>query len=101
VWSCRRLTAQAHAWLLDWVSQVAREEGRDAVRLDCVAGNDRLCGYYERLGFRARGTVTVGGSPGERRIDNTSTKTLVRRYERVLDAAEPPRTGKSSQRPTW
>jgi ribosomal protein S18 acetylase RimI-like enzyme len=84
-------------WLLDWVAQVACEEGRDAVRLDCVTANDRLCGYYERLGFRARGTVTVGGSPGERRTDKTSTKTVVRRYERLLEAAgEPPRTRKRS-----
>jgi GNAT superfamily N-acetyltransferase len=73
---------QLGTWMLDWVTHIAVDEGRRAVRLDCVATNDGLCRYYERQGFRPMGTVTVGGMPGER-LTSKTTQTVVRRYERV------------------
>ncbi|MEQ7007959.1 GNAT family N-acetyltransferase [Actinopolymorpha sp. B17G11] len=74
---------QLGTWMLDWVTKVAIDEGRRAVRLDCVATNEDLCRYYERQGFRRMGDVTVGGMPGER-LASKATQTVVRRYERVL-----------------
>ena len=38
--------------LLRWAIRAAEREGLAAVRLDCVAGNDRLRRYYEQAGFR-------------------------------------------------
>lgn len=32
--------------------------GRDVIRLDCVASNRGLRGFYEGLGFASRGTIT-------------------------------------------
>jgi GNAT superfamily N-acetyltransferase len=38
--------------LLRWAARAAAREGLAAVRLDCVAGNDRLRRYYQQVGFR-------------------------------------------------
>lgn len=38
--------------LLRWTARSAAREGLDVVRLDCLAGNDRLCRYYRQAGFR-------------------------------------------------
>jgi GNAT superfamily N-acetyltransferase len=78
----RRHGERLGTWMLDWVTQVAADEGRRAVRLDCVATNEGLCRYYEQQGFRRVGTVTVRGMPGER-LTSKATQTVVRRYERV------------------
>ncbi|WP_432538033.1 GNAT family N-acetyltransferase [Kineococcus arenarius] len=53
------------ARLLRWVEQRARCAGRPWVRLDCVAGNEQLCGYYVRHGFEAVGSRSFdnGWSP--------------------------------------
>ena len=37
--------------IIDWAVDKAREEGRNAVRLDCSYTNRGLCQYYERRGF--------------------------------------------------
>ena len=51
--------------LLQWVEQRARDAGRQWVRLDCVASNEQLRGYYVRHGFEAVGTKAFenGWSP--------------------------------------
>jgi GNAT superfamily N-acetyltransferase len=41
--------------LLQWAEQLARTRGRPFVRLDCWAGNPKLCSYYEEAGFVSRG----------------------------------------------
>ncbi|WP_052460444.1 GNAT family N-acetyltransferase [Microbacterium gorillae] len=70
--------------LIDWAFGRARAEGREALRLDCVASNDALCAYYERFGFAECGTVLVGGSPGQRKTG--TVQTAVRRFEYRLGA---------------
>jgi GNAT superfamily N-acetyltransferase len=70
------------AVILAWAEDVARRQGCDAVRLDCVASNYRLRAYYENAGFAYRGDVSVGGAPGQR-LD-TEPMTRVSRYEKLL-----------------
>lgn len=41
--------------MLRWAEQVAANAGRPYVRLDCMASNPALRGYYERAGFAYRG----------------------------------------------
>jgi protein-tyrosine phosphatase len=47
--------------LLEWASERIHDSGRQFLRLDCLARNDRLCRYYRDAGFEARGTVVVDG----------------------------------------
>ena len=39
--------------LLDWAAEQARSKGRTYLCLDCLSTNQRLCRYYEDLGFQA------------------------------------------------
>ena len=80
----RREAAGLGAAILAWAADAARRHGRTALRLDCVASNDRLRAYYEAAGFVHRGDVTVAGAPGQR-LD-TGPTVLVSRYELRLDA---------------
>ena len=80
----RRQERGLGAVILAWAAEIARQHGRDALRLDCVASNDRLRAYYETAGFDYRGDVAVGGAPGQR-LD-TGSATRVSRYEMPLDA---------------
>ncbi|MGC5290588.1 GNAT family N-acetyltransferase [Micromonospora sp. DT231] len=73
------------AVILAWAADTARSDGRDALRLDCVASNRRLRAYYEASGFVHRGDVAVGGAPGQR--EQQGPVTIVSRYERPLHAA--------------
>jgi hypothetical protein len=66
----RRQEPGLGAVILAWVAD-SRRHGRDAVRLDRVASNDRLRAYYVRAGFLYRGNVAVGTGPA----------TWVSRYE--------------------
>jgi len=45
--------------LLAWAADHLRQCSRRLLRLDCVAGNQPLCQYYERLGFEGRGIVSI------------------------------------------
>ena len=85
----RRGTTGLGAELLGWAARTTRRRGHTRLRLDCVAHNRRLCAYYEAAGFAARGTVTVGGFPGQR-IAGAATA-LETRYELMLSADEPVR----------
>ena len=80
----RREAAGLGAAILAWAAGAARRHGQTALRLDCVASNDRLRAYYEAAGFVHRGDVTVAGAPGQR-LD-TGPTVLVSRYELRLDA---------------
>jgi GNAT superfamily N-acetyltransferase len=46
--------------LLRWAEQHAAGHGKTFLRLDCVAENAGLRGYYERAGYAHVGDVTVG-----------------------------------------
>lgn len=37
--------------LIDWAEDQVRQNERQHLRLDCVANNKSLCGYYEKQGF--------------------------------------------------
>jgi GNAT superfamily N-acetyltransferase len=78
----RRPAAGLGAVILEWAAGVARRQGREALRLDCVAANRRLRAYYEAAGFAHRGDVTVAGAPGQRLDEGPVT--VVSRYERRL-----------------
>jgi GNAT superfamily N-acetyltransferase len=83
---CRR-SAGLGAIILAWAADVARDHERDALRLDCVASNGGLRGYYEAAGFVFRGDAVVGGAPGQRRDDGPVT--VVSRYELPLAGTRP------------
>ena len=83
----RRFAAGQGARLLDWAQDEALRRGRQLLRLDCVADNQRLRAYYQSAGFLHRGDVDVHGAPGLR--DQAGPLTLVSRYER---AAPPSRS---------
>lgn len=78
----RRSAAGLGAVILDWAAGAARRQGREALRLDCVASNGRLRAYYEAAGFVHRGDVPVAGPPGQRLDEGPVT--VVSRYERRL-----------------
>jgi GNAT superfamily N-acetyltransferase len=75
----RRPAAGLGSAILGWAADVARERGRAALRLDCVASNGRLRAYYEAAGFVPCGDVTVAGAPGQRLDEGPVT--VVSRYE--------------------
>jgi acetyltransferase (GNAT) family protein len=79
----RRSASGLGAVILDWAQVTARQHGRHALRLDCVASNHRLRAYYEAAGLVHRGDISVGGAPGQR-LDHGPT-TLLSRYEQQLD----------------
>lgn len=81
----RRQSAGLGAAILGWAAGVARERGLDALRLDCVASNDRLRAYYEAAGFIHHGDATAAGAPGQR-LDHGPV-TVVSRYQRRLREA--------------
>ena len=60
--------------LLAWAVNRTREEGRDALRLDCDADRVKLRGLYEACGFRLHSYRQVGPY-------------YVSRYEYILDGA--------------
>jgi GNAT superfamily N-acetyltransferase len=49
------------AQMLRWAESEARQAGKIFLRLDCWAGNQALCAYYERAGFERRSTITLDG----------------------------------------
>jgi hypothetical protein len=73
------------AVILGWAAGIARERGRESLRLDCVTSNERLRVYYEAAGFVHRGDVTVAGAPGQRLDEGPMTG--VSRYELQLPVA--------------
>lgn len=75
----RRQAAGLGGAILAWAAGVARERGREALRLDCVASNSRLRAYYEAAGFVHRGDATVAGAPGQRLAEGPVT--VVSLYE--------------------
>jgi GNAT superfamily N-acetyltransferase len=81
----RRRAAGLGAVILGWAAGIARERGRESLRLDCVTSNERLRAYYEAAGFVHRGDVTVAGAPGQRLDDGPMT--VVSRYELQLPVA--------------
>ena len=80
----RRDAAGLGRRLLDWAAAITIGAGRDRLRLDCVAWNQRLRDYYEAAGFAHCGDSEVRGAPGQRAA--TGSVTVVSRFERLLAA---------------
>ena len=81
----RRSAAGLGVVILGWAAGVARQQGGESLRLDCVASNGRLRAYYEAAGFVHRGDATVAGAPGQRLDEGPVT--VVSRYEQRLGPA--------------
>lgn len=43
--------------ILSWAAMMAQQQGKQFLRLDCLAGNSRLCRYYEDQGFSYQGEI--------------------------------------------
>ncbi|HEV2170189.1 MAG TPA: GNAT family N-acetyltransferase [Candidatus Binatus sp.] len=57
--------------------------GRKLLRLDCYAGNEALCAYYERAGFVRRADIEVDGR-GDATVPASNVRFLARQYEKLL-----------------
>jgi ribosomal protein S18 acetylase RimI-like enzyme len=69
--------------LLKMAERVTAASGRKSLRLDCFAGNDALCGYYERAGFVRRGEIEVDGR-ADPTVTESNRRFLARQYEKSL-----------------
>lgn len=62
-------------YAIDWCANQVRAMRRNRLRLDCDANNEKLCAYYESLGFTRVGTKPVSSdyvaSLYERGVDTT------------------------------
>ena len=67
--------------LLQMAERVTASSGRKSLRLDCFAGNDALCGYYERAGFVRRGDIEVDGR-ADPTVPKSNRRFLARQYEK-------------------
>jgi GNAT superfamily N-acetyltransferase len=56
----RRRGTGLGAELLGWAERHAAEAGKLFLRLDCVAWNEPLRAYYERVGYEHVGEVSIG-----------------------------------------
>jgi RimJ/RimL family protein N-acetyltransferase len=56
------------ASLLGWAERYISGVGRNRVRLDCDASNDRLCRYYEESGYARVGTDSDGFAVFEKKL---------------------------------
>jgi GNAT superfamily N-acetyltransferase len=75
----RSVAAQGAATqLFDWAVDYARSRGKQELRLDCWAGNERLKRYYTEAGFESRGDVE---SPGFD-LSSSGRSYLVSRFSR-------------------
>jgi len=45
--------------LLAWAEKYTKDQGRQYLRLDCMADNPRLCEYYRCAGFVSRGVKEI------------------------------------------
>ncbi|WP_226000360.1 GNAT family N-acetyltransferase [Paenibacillus sp. BJ-4] len=41
--------------LMHWIEQGIRFTGKDRIRLDCIAGNDKLSQFYQQCGYTYKG----------------------------------------------
>ena len=64
--------------LLEWANRRALSLGRKCVRLDCVADNAFLRGYYAQAGFEERGEIDA-------RFPAPIGALRLRRYEKHID----------------
>lgn len=46
-------------FILEWIKEYARTQGKHCLRLDCEASNKVLCNYYEQQGFKFCGLAEV------------------------------------------
>ncbi len=56
--------------LMQWIEQGIRFAGKDRIRLDCIAGNDKLSGFYKQCGYTYMGE-TNGYNTFEKMLINS------------------------------
>jgi ribosomal protein S18 acetylase RimI-like enzyme len=66
--------------IIDQIEAIAVDRGRQVLRLDCWASNERLKAYYMRMGFTKLGNVSFGEVPSLPLHYRNSTTTL---FERI------------------
>ena len=50
--------------IVNWAIKQTAAKGKELLRLDCPADNEKLCAYYERLGFVRVGVTEDTGHEG-------------------------------------
>lgn len=55
------------AQILNYIEEIAREQGKIKLRLDCDKYNDFLNNYYEKRGFKLVGECYLGNYAGNKR----------------------------------
>ena len=69
--------------LLKSAERITASAGRKLLRLDCYAGNDALCSYYERAGFVRRSDIEVAGLAAAT-VPASNVRFMARQYEKSL-----------------
>jgi GNAT superfamily N-acetyltransferase len=69
--------------LLKTAERATIAAGRKLLRLDCYAGNDTLCAYYEQAGFVRRAEIEVDGR-ADATVPASNVRFLARQYEKSL-----------------
>jgi GNAT superfamily N-acetyltransferase len=69
--------------LLKFAERVTASTGRKLLRLDCYAGNQALCSYYERVGFIRRADIEVAGR-ADATVPESNVRFMARQYEKSL-----------------
>lgn len=62
--------------LIDWAAKHAAKKGKGCLRLDCDAANSRLCGYYEKQGFKQVSTISLYPGQTTALYEKKSTRTV-------------------------
>jgi hypothetical protein len=46
--------------MIAYAAGMCRKKGASVLKLDCAGGREKLCGFYEDIGFRQAGRKMVG-----------------------------------------
>jgi GNAT superfamily N-acetyltransferase len=69
--------------LIKFAERATAATGRKILRLDCFAGNDALCGYYERAGFVRRAEIEIDPRD-DATVPESTGRFFARQYEKSL-----------------
>jgi hypothetical protein len=76
--------------MIDRIEEIAVDRGKEVLRLDCWANNQRLKSYYERIGFARVNDVTFDEVPSLPLHYRNSTTTLFEKRLRTVIAVTGP-----------
>jgi GNAT superfamily N-acetyltransferase len=69
--------------LIKFAERATAATGRKILRLDCFAGNDSLCGYYERAGFVRLAEIEIDPCD-DATVPKSTGRFIARQYEKSL-----------------